>query len=453
MLKDDGNLCIISHDLNFMQMGNFLTGHPRLGLTVGSSDNQEIKDQTVADNDGIRILDDEKRTVDECASDKELGKQCQPGIAKVPKRPRTPRVFIGQLTYKSGGGAYEFRSAQMIIDEKNSRKSEKRPLDEGIVPDGAFVRQLTCEPAEATCQYDSAQVIIDEKNSKESEKRPLDEDIVPDGALVRQLTCEPAEDTSQYDSTQMIIDEKNSRRSKKRPLDDDYVVSTDGNGVESSAKRQNNGGKKIMAVRGRQTSQVQNYPPSELPQNLQDYISKLNLESPLLFVAQKVLFASDIRRDQNRLLLPKTIINPAFFENYVTDKDMKMLMEGNGVGVSMVDNKMHEYHTLNFAKWNMKSTSNYVLKTGWFDVVKDNKLEEAVLQKDDKSKEAASSKNAVVVVVKEDDKLKSDVVVQVWCSQKEGRLWFALNIQAMTECNFVGKTKEGRSIVKKLRSD
>ncbi|WOG82377.1 hypothetical protein DCAR_0101541 [Daucus carota subsp. sativus] len=100
---------------------------------------------------------------------------------------------------------------------------------------------------------------------------------------------------------------------------------------------------------------------------------------------------------------------------------------------------MHEYHTMNLAKWDLNSSSNYVLITVWRNVVHDNKLEEVVIQK--------GGKEESIVVMKEDDKLKSDVVVQVWCFRSEGRIWFALNIQAMSECSVTSKTKDGHDIV------
>ncbi|KAK1361105.1 hypothetical protein POM88_045579 [Heracleum sosnowskyi] len=142
-----------------------------------------------------------------------------------------------------------------------------------------------------------------------------------------------------------------------------------------------------------------------------------------MFVAQKVLSASDVRQNQNRLLMAKSIINTAFLENFVTDNEKKRLMNHEDLQVSLVDNKMHEYHTLNFRQWEMTKSSTYLLKTVWFTVVTDNKSEEAVLEmdKDDNKKKC---KEVAVAVMKEDDKLKSDVLVQVWCSRKEGRLCF-----------------------------
>ncbi|KAL1831572.1 hypothetical protein ACET3Z_001223 [Daucus carota] len=118
-------------------------------------------------------------------------------------------------------------------------------------------------------------------------------------------------------------------------------------------------------------------------------------------VAQKVLYPSDIRRGQNRLSLPVKIINTDFFEKFVTDTEKETL-------------KRKEH-------------------------MEDNKLEEAVIQKDGKEES--------IMVMKEDDKLKSDVVVQVWCFHSEAIIWFALNIQAMSECSVTGKTKDGRDIV------
>ncbi|KAK1381768.1 hypothetical protein POM88_019503 [Heracleum sosnowskyi] len=382
-----------------------------LDLTLNSNADDKLEDHTiVADDINDSNLDGEECFVDECASDKESKKSRQSGVGKVPKKSRTPRVFLGQLTWKPREDAYLFSSAQVIIDEKNSRVSEKRPLDDQDynVPDGVLVEKLTCEAGEDSYQDRNCQMIIHENNSIESEKRPLDEDnVVHDGVFIEKLTCELGEDSHQYHSAQGIIEKKNSRQSKKRPLDEEFIVLDD----DLGKKRQKNGDEKTVANRRKQVPLVQNHTPSELPPNLQDYISKLNLEAPPMFFAQKVLTASDVRQNQNRLLMAKSIINTAFLENFVTDNEKKRIMNREDVEVSLVDNKMHEYHTLNFRQWEMTKSLTYSLKTAWFTVVTDNNLEEAVLEKD-KDDNKKKCKEVAVAVMKEGDKLMSDVLVQ-----------------------------------------
>lgn len=444
---------------DFMQMGSILKfRYTTLELTANSSDEDKINDHNVGEDDNNKILDGEECSVDECGSDKDLGEPCQPGSVKVPRKPRTTRVLIGHLTSIPGGDRYEFHSAEVMIDEKNSRKSEKCPLDEDyVVSDGVVIRQLSYQPGEDACQCRSGQVIIGKKNSRKSEKCPANEGyIVSDRVMIRQLACEPGQDAYQYGSAQVMINEKHLRKSRKRSFDEDFIVPEDDDydyGVESSNKRPKNVEKKTVAVRKKQAPQVYNHPLCEMPQSLQDYIGRLNLEAPPLFVAQKVVYASDVRRNQHRLSLPNRIINPDFFDKYLTDYETKLLKENGDVEVSLMDNKMHKYHNLNFKKWNMNSTT-YVLKTGWNDVVKDNKLEEMVLQQDDNLEDLVlpnNRKENAVTVMKEDDKLKTDVVAQVWCFRKEARPWFALNIQAMTECYVTGKkTEDGRDIITKL---
>ncbi|KAK1381753.1 Peroxisomal acyl-coenzyme a oxidase 1-like protein [Heracleum sosnowskyi] len=109
----------------------------------------------------------------------------------------------------------------------------------------------------------------------------------------------------------------------------------------------------------------------EMPQNLKDYISELNLEAPPLFVAQKLLTATDVMQD--RLLFPKSLINAEFSYNFLTEVE-KELLEKQHVEVNLVDGMMREYHTLHLAKWDIASCSFYVLRSGWNDVVLQNKL-------------------------------------------------------------------------------
>lgn len=334
-----------------MQMGSLLKHrYNRFKMdTRDSCVENIIKDHNIGDKDSDTNLNDEKCFPDEVDGDKELKTTW-----KIPKKPRTPRIVVGELTY---------------------------------------VRE---------------------------------------------------EDVEHFINIE-IINEKNPRESKKCSRDDDF-------GEESFRKKRP---KKVEAVTFRRKQPPNTISTPELTQNLQDCIRRLNLEAPPLFVAQKALYVTDIRPDQGRLSLPKSLINPDFFDKFMTDNEKEMLKEKEHVEVSLVDNKLHEYKTLNLVKWNMNSSSIYVLTTGWNDVVKDNKLEEVVLE-DNKLDDVILPKNAkekTIVVMEKDDKLMSGVVVQVWCFRKEARLWFALNIQGKTEHNVIGKTKGGHKIITKLLSN
>ncbi|KAK1377014.1 hypothetical protein POM88_033207 [Heracleum sosnowskyi] len=339
-----------------------------LDLTLNSKADDEIKDhKVVADDIKDLNLDDEECFVDECASDKELKKSGQlPGSDKVPKKPRTPRVFLGQLTSKPGEDGYQFRSAQVIIDEKNSREREKRPLDEEdhVAP-----------------------------NSREREKRPLDEDHVAP--------------------------------------DDDYEE------AESSDKKRQKRIEKKETV-PRKPVQVYNL-PSELPQHFQEYISGLNLEVPPLFVAQKLLTVTDIKYDQGRLSLPKNLINHEFRDNFLTKDEKKLVENKMSVEVNLVDDMMREYNTLHMTQWAVNNTSPIALKRAWNDVVLQNKLKPVTVLNEPKP----------IVGMEDDNKLVADVVARVWCFRRESNIWFALNLQAMTELKILGTTKKGVPILSK----
>lgn len=144
-----------------------------------------------------------------------------------------------------------------------------------------------------------------------------------------------------------------------------------------------------------------------LPQNLQDYISGLNLEAPPLFVAQKLLNILDVDQTHNRLCLPKRLINAEFLDNFLTKDDKEQLDWTIHLQLNLVDNMMHEYDTLCMTKWDMKSSPLYLLASGWNDVVLQNKLKTVDVLKD--------SQVGRKVGMVDGNKLVTDVVARVWC--------------------------------------
>ncbi|KAJ0691618.1 putative DNA-binding pseudobarrel domain superfamily [Helianthus annuus] len=79
-------------------------------------------------------------------------------------------------------------------------------------------------------------------------------------------------------------------------------------------------------------------------------------------VIQKVLYESDMKKDQNRLNMPIKQLATKPHE-FLTDDEIRMV-DKDGVEVRVVGSKMQMYaKPLRLKKWPMKKTDNYVLKT------------------------------------------------------------------------------------------
>ncbi|KAK1381759.1 hypothetical protein POM88_019494 [Heracleum sosnowskyi] len=174
-----------------------------------------------------------------------------------------------------------------------------------------------------------------------------------------------------YCSDLMIVDEKNSSPSKKHSRVEDFVVSEDGGEdfvvsddhdyeeEESCSKKKQRKVERMTTV-PRKPAPVYNL-PSELPQNLQEYINGLNLEAPPLFVAQKLLTVTDVTAQQGRLLLPRSLINAEFFDNFLTQVEMDLL-DTEAIEVNLVDDKLREFYDLRMKRWVKTSNKDYVLQ-------------------------------------------------------------------------------------------
>lgn len=373
-----------------MQMGSMerikYTRVEMLRLSSSVADKNVNLIQYSAD-DKINTLNKEC-SVDEFASTVEdLGKACRSCSSSVPKRPRTYRVVVGTQTYNFEKGVYYYCSTQMIADGNNSSPSNKLSGDEDLIVNDDVHEE------EKSSDKERQNVIVDEKNSSLSKKRSGDEDFIA--------------------------------------FDDDYEEE-----VISDKKRQ----KKIEKKRTVPRKPVQVYNlPSELPQNFQEYISGLNLEVPPLFVAQKLLTVSDINSNLGRLLLPISLVNTGFLNNFLTQHEKKLMEKTKPVEVNLVDDMMREYCSLHMTKWDMNTSSLYVLRRAWNNVVAENKLKTLKVLKDKKVEK--------IVGMEDDNKLVTDVVARVWAFRRGSNIWFALNIQSMTEFKVLGRTKEGHYII------
>ncbi|KAK1381758.1 hypothetical protein POM88_019493 [Heracleum sosnowskyi] len=240
-----------------------------------------------------------------------------------------------------------------------------------------------------------------------------------------------------YCSDLMIVDEKNSSLSKKHSRFEDFVVSEDGcedfvvsddhdyEEEESCSKKKQRKVERKTTV-PRKPAPVYNL-PTELPQNLQEYINGLNLEAPPLFVAQKLLTVTDVTAQQGRLLLPRSLINAEFFDNFLTEVEMDLL-DTEAIEVNLVDDKLREFYDLRMKRWVKTSNKDYVLQKVWNKVVAENNLGPLKVSKD--------NKDLTMVAMKDDEnRWKTDVVALVWCFRRGSKIWFAFHTQAMTEFN------------------
>ncbi|KAM0001046.1 putative DNA-binding pseudobarrel domain superfamily [Helianthus debilis subsp. tardiflorus] len=114
-------------------------------------------------------------------------------------------------------------------------------------------------------------------------------------------------------------------------------------------------------------------------------------------VIQKILYESDMKKDQSRLNMPILQLKIQTHK-FLTDEEIRMIDESkDGIEVRVVDSKLRMYERpLWLKKWHLKHTDNYVLKTNWNKFVGDN------------------------------DVLKKDTMIQVWAFRKDRQLCFAI---------------------------
>ncbi|KAL5063221.1 hypothetical protein RYX36_024970 [Vicia faba] len=117
-------------------------------------------------------------------------------------------------------------------------------------------------------------------------------------------------------------------------------------------------------------------PPPELPSHVNDMIKVLN-GSDIKYIMCKELFKSDLNNNLNRLSMPITQIKSDFLTEIekatleTRDQEEKPI----GIKVTVLDPCFNEF-SLFLKKWNMKTTSIYILHQDWTHVLLENKFKE-----------------------------------------------------------------------------
>ncbi|KAJ9553460.1 hypothetical protein OSB04_017505 [Centaurea solstitialis] len=110
---------------------------------------------------------------------------------------------------------------------------------------------------------------------------------------------------------------------------------------------------------------------NETTEGLKKFVTEELNGSDMKLVIQKTLYASDLAKNQNRLNMP---INQLENPKFLTDDEKELLdRDGSSIEVPLFGPtlKLHE-KPMTLAKWHMKTTSNYILKTHWNHFVEAN---------------------------------------------------------------------------------
>ncbi|KAJ9563732.1 hypothetical protein OSB04_008892 [Centaurea solstitialis] len=134
---------------------------------------------------------------------------------------------------------------------------------------------------------------------------------------------------------------------------------------------------------------------NEITDRLKAFITEDMNGSDLKLVIQKILYVTDLDKHQNRLSMPVKQLEKVKF---LTDDEKRLLDEDREFEVALLGPTLR-MHTepMRLKKWNLNTTSNYVLRTNWNRFVDDNREELAV-----------------------------NTRVQVWSFRKDEKLCFAL---------------------------
>jgi len=111
-------------------------------------------------------------------------------------------------------------------------------------------------------------------------------------------------------------------------------------------------------------------PPPILPIHFENKIKELN-GTDIKYIMCKKLSASDLKDDQNRLLMPHKEIKVEFLINTEKDKSSKPV----GLEVIVLDPSFREF-TMSLRKWSMGINKYYSLVRGWKTVFSNNSFKE-----------------------------------------------------------------------------
>ncbi|KAI3497944.1 hypothetical protein L2E82_13948 [Cichorium intybus] len=134
---------------------------------------------------------------------------------------------------------------------------------------------------------------------------------------------------------------------------------------------------------------------NQVTQRLKQFITNEINGKEAKLVIQKKLYASDLKKSQNRLNMPMKQVET---HDFLTENEKRDLKNKKELEVPLLGPRLQMHNEPMVLKiWHMNSTDNYVLKTNWNNFVKKN-----------------------------EEDLKKDRMIQVWSFRREEQLRFAI---------------------------
>ena len=135
---------------------------------------------------------------------------------------------------------------------------------------------------------------------------------------------------------------------------------------------------------------------SEATTQLKEFITSEKISgSDMKLVIEKTLYASDLKRSQNRLNMPFTQVQT---HDFLTPEEKQVIDIKTALKVQIMGpNLQMREKPLSLRIWNMSRARNYVLTSNWCDFVEENK-----------------------------NVLKENTTIQVWSFRKDEKLCFAV---------------------------
>ncbi|KAJ9553459.1 hypothetical protein OSB04_017504 [Centaurea solstitialis] len=277
----------------------------------------------------------------------------------------------------------------MAIGASPSNPDSLKPMFMAPEPELKRRRILS---SQATTKFDDQEEIKDhEVDENQFFLQKIQELVNLKMTLVSQSSSSSVVD--QEPKVVVIKDAKPTKKpSKERQLSRSRSPTDDADYDEREFKKQKKAKKMIpnkMYVRSPAVS-------NETTERLKKLVTEEMNCSELKLVIQKPLYASDLAKNQNRLNMPINQLETAKFLR----PHEEPLLDGDGgwIAVPLLGPtlKFHE-NPMRLAKWHMKSTSNYILKTNWIEFVEANPKD-----------------------------LTLNTMVQVWSFRRDEQLCFAL---------------------------
>ncbi|KAL0009557.1 hypothetical protein SO802_011059 [Lithocarpus litseifolius] len=152
-----------------------------------------------------------------------------------------------------------------------------------------------------------------------------------------------------------------------------------GKELKSPAKRTHTGvsknNEKPQPPKSRRRTKLHVPPsPPDLPEDIGNHIREM-CRTQEVFVIQKSLYESDVKRDKKKVSMPLSQINPDFLK----ETEREALDQQKPIGVQFVE-PSNTVYAMVLRQWDMpkesgKKSSSYVLRTNWNNVVATNELE------------------------------------------------------------------------------